>query len=299
MSSREMLLETRFEWALGHRADDLVDELAALEEQERRDPHDHELLRDPRVLVRVELHERHLPRIGLRELVDHRGDCAARRAPLGPEVDDDVGMFLDHLVEVGIGDMDGRVRAGDFHLLVRHGWHLVLLRRRFHINLSAPRRRKPPANWGRHRPRRSGECAAVRTARLSYASAWSDLCLPIRGGGWPSGTTPNRATREISGTGLSSTRRSCGSSGTSVDFMFSTWDVGTDTFRGGSRRAGRRSSRSMHRPLSWYGRVLRGAGLLIRSLEEAWPTQEFVEASPQGPYVAEIPLHLIFEAIKV
>src|SRR5438309_615843 len=208
-------------------------------------------------------------------------------------------MFLDHLVEVGIGDMDGRVRAGDFHLLVRHGWHLVLLRRRFHINLSAPRRRKPPANWGRHRPRRSGECAAVRTARLSYASAWSDLCLPIRGGGWPSGTTPNRATREISGTGLSSTRRSCGSSGTSVDFMFSTWDVGTDTFRGGSRRAGRRSSRSMHRPLSWYGRVLRGAGLLIRSLEEAWPTQEFVEASPQGPYVAEIPLHLIFEAIKV
>src|SRR5207249_11868677 len=53
-----------------------------------------------------------------------------------------------------------------------------------------------------------------------------------------------------------------------------------------------------HRPLSWYARALRGAGLLIRSLEEAWPTQEFVEASPQGPYVAEIPLHLIFEAIK-
>src|SRR5204863_4864017 len=26
-----------------------------------------------------------------------------------------------------------------------------------------------------------------------------------------------------------------------------------------------------HRPLSWYARVLRGAGLLIRSLEEAWP----------------------------
>jgi len=54
-----------------------------------------------------------------------------------------------------------------------------------------------------------------------------------------------------------------------------------------------------HRPLSWYARALRGAGLLIRSLEEAWPTQEFVEGSPQGPYVAEIPLHLIFEAIKV
>src|SRR5205809_872754 len=173
MSSREMLLETRFEWALGHRADDLVDELAALEEKQRRNPHDHELLRDPQVLVRVELHERHLPRIGLRELVDHRGDCAA-----------------------------------------------------------------------------------IRTARLAFASAWSDLCLPIRGGGWPSGTTPNRATREISGTGLSSTRRSCGWSGTSVDFMFSTWDVGTDIFRGGSRRAGRRSSRSTPRPRSSTGPVL-------------------------------------------
>ncbi len=53
-----------------------------------------------------------------------------------------------------------------------------------------------------------------------------------------------------------------------------------------------------HRPLSWYARVLRGAGLLIRSLEEAWPTPEFVEGSPQGPYVAEIPLHLVFDAIK-
>src|SRR5437773_10550459 len=107
MSSREMLLETRFEWALGHRADDLVDELAALEEKQRRNPHDHELLRDPQVLVRVELHERHPPRIGLRELVDHRGDSAAPPPPLGPEVDDYVGRMFDHLAEVGSGDMDG------------------------------------------------------------------------------------------------------------------------------------------------------------------------------------------------
>ncbi len=53
-----------------------------------------------------------------------------------------------------------------------------------------------------------------------------------------------------------------------------------------------------HRPLSWYARVLRDAGFLIRSLEEPEPTKEFIEGSPQGPYVTEIPLHLVIEAVK-
>lgn len=54
-----------------------------------------------------------------------------------------------------------------------------------------------------------------------------------------------------------------------------------------------------HRPMSWYARVLRDAGFLIRSLEEPEPTKEFIEGSPQGPYVVEIPLHLVIEAVKV
>ncbi len=54
-----------------------------------------------------------------------------------------------------------------------------------------------------------------------------------------------------------------------------------------------------HRPLSWYARALRDAGLLIRSLEEPEPTPEFLEGSPQGPLMAEIPLHLVIEAIKL
>ena len=54
-----------------------------------------------------------------------------------------------------------------------------------------------------------------------------------------------------------------------------------------------------HRPLSWYARALRDAGFLIRSLEEPEPTKEFIESSPQGPYVVEIPLHLVIEAVKV
>jgi ubiquinone/menaquinone biosynthesis C-methylase UbiE len=54
-----------------------------------------------------------------------------------------------------------------------------------------------------------------------------------------------------------------------------------------------------HRPLSWYVRVLRESGLLIRSLEEPAPTQEFVDGSPQGAFIAAIPLHLVLEAVKI
>ncbi|MGQ0796385.1 MAG: class I SAM-dependent methyltransferase [Methanobacteriota archaeon] len=54
-----------------------------------------------------------------------------------------------------------------------------------------------------------------------------------------------------------------------------------------------------HRPLSWYARAFREAGFLIRSLEEPAPTEEFVKTSPQGLYIAEIPLHLIIEGVRV
>jgi ubiquinone/menaquinone biosynthesis C-methylase UbiE len=54
-----------------------------------------------------------------------------------------------------------------------------------------------------------------------------------------------------------------------------------------------------HRPLSWYAQALREAGFLIRSLEEPEPTEEFVKTSPEGPYIAKIPLHLVIEAVRV
>jgi ubiquinone/menaquinone biosynthesis C-methylase UbiE len=59
------------------------------------------------------------------------------------------------------------------------------------------------------------------------------------------------------------------------------------------------STLGYHRPLSWYARVLRDAGFLIRSLEEPEPTQECIEQSPQGAFMVEIPLHLVIEAVKV
>lgn len=53
-----------------------------------------------------------------------------------------------------------------------------------------------------------------------------------------------------------------------------------------------------HRPLSWYVRTLRAAGFVVTALEEPAPTEEFLSVSPQGPWIAEIPLHCVIEARK-
>ena len=53
---------------------------------------------------------------------------------------------------------------------------------------------------------------------------------------------------------------------------------------------------SYHRTLATYSRLLRDAGLAITRLEEPAPDAEVLAKSPQGPYLAEIPLHLIVEA---
>ena len=54
-----------------------------------------------------------------------------------------------------------------------------------------------------------------------------------------------------------------------------------------------------HRPLSWYFRALRAAGLVVASLEEPEPTEEFLAHEPDGPWIAEIPLHCVIEAWKI
>jgi ubiquinone/menaquinone biosynthesis C-methylase UbiE len=51
-----------------------------------------------------------------------------------------------------------------------------------------------------------------------------------------------------------------------------------------------------HRPLSWYFRAFRCAGLAVTALEEPEPTGEFLEGSPRGAWIAQIPLHLVVEA---
>jgi ubiquinone/menaquinone biosynthesis C-methylase UbiE len=54
-----------------------------------------------------------------------------------------------------------------------------------------------------------------------------------------------------------------------------------------------------HRPLSWYVQALRAAGFALTALEEPEPTEEFLVASPSGPWIAEVPLHLVIEATRI
>jgi ubiquinone/menaquinone biosynthesis C-methylase UbiE len=51
-----------------------------------------------------------------------------------------------------------------------------------------------------------------------------------------------------------------------------------------------------HRTLSTYSRVLRASGLAITRLEEPEPLAEALRRSPQGPFLREVPLHLVVEA---
>lgn len=55
---------------------------------------------------------------------------------------------------------------------------------------------------------------------------------------------------------------------------------------------------SYHRSLSWYMQALRAAGLALTALEEPVPQDEFLANSSQGEWIAQIPLHLVFEAQK-
>jgi len=53
---------------------------------------------------------------------------------------------------------------------------------------------------------------------------------------------------------------------------------------------------SYHRTLTTYSRYLRDAGLAILRMAEPAPKPELIRKSPQGRFIAEIPLHLVVEA---
>ena len=65
------------------------------------------------------------------------------------------------------------------------------------------------------------------------------------------------------------------------------WRVGPDTLH---------HTVAYHRPLSWYFKAFRSAGLAVTALEEPAPTDEFLEGSPRGGWIAQIPLHIVVEA---
>jgi len=67
----------------------------------------------------------------------------------------------------------------------------------------------------------------------------------------------------------------------------------------------RKLTRAFHRPLHWYARVIRSNGLAITAMEEPEPTEEFLEKEREkegdldSAGFLEVPLHLVFEAIKL
>lgn len=58
-------------------------------------------------------------------------------------------------------------------------------------------------------------------------------------------------------------------------------------------------TRWYHRPLSWYVRALSAAGLAVTALEEPAPTEEFLQNDTDGPWIQQVPLHLVFGAVKL
>jgi ubiquinone/menaquinone biosynthesis C-methylase UbiE len=68
---------------------------------------------------------------------------------------------------------------------------------------------------------------------------------------------------------------------------------------------GIRYTLGFHRPLNWYARVFHSNGLAITAMEEPEPTQAFIEAEGEnradldGLGFLEVPLHLVFEAVKL
>jgi hypothetical protein len=69
------------------------------------------------VVVGVELGDGDLAVVVFGELFHDGGDALAGAAPGGPGVDDDVGVLLDELGEVGVRDVDGLRGRGHRGLL--------------------------------------------------------------------------------------------------------------------------------------------------------------------------------------
>jgi ubiquinone/menaquinone biosynthesis C-methylase UbiE len=57
-------------------------------------------------------------------------------------------------------------------------------------------------------------------------------------------------------------------------------------------------TRGYHRPLSWYVSVLASAGFRVDAFEEPAPGPDMLRESPQGKWIAEIPLHCVIGAVK-
>src|SRR5437762_12926685 len=87
MHLSDVFVDDFLEVVLLGEAHDRFDHLAALEDENRRDPADLELERDVRILIDVKLADGHFARVFARERVDGRTEPLAGTAPFRPEID--------------------------------------------------------------------------------------------------------------------------------------------------------------------------------------------------------------------
>src|SRR5262245_30306951 len=147
------------ELLLGRGADLARGELAALEHHQRRDRHDAVLLCGLRALVDVELDDLDLAAERAGDLLERRGDHAARPAPLGPEIDHDRLGRLEHLsLEIRVGNLANP-----------HG------RPRFVGERANPARERNPNVWTRVRSVKACHAEVSRAISASSTSAESSI----------------------------------------------------------------------------------------------------------------------------
>src|SRR3954467_10447280 len=112
LGRRGVLLELGLDHLLRDGPDDLIDDLATLEEEQHRDRTAVEAGRRLDVGVDIHLGDLHSPLVLDRKLVEDRSDDAAGATPGRPEVDDGQAvMLLDLLTERRVGDRHSVLHA--------------------------------------------------------------------------------------------------------------------------------------------------------------------------------------------
>src|SRR5437867_12640003 len=104
MTLRNMLVDDFFQRILVGEADHLLDDLASLEQEQRRNAADAELEGRVRVLVHVQLADDDPAVVIARQLLHRRRQAAAGTAPFRPEINE-YGLFAgDRLIEIAVGE---------------------------------------------------------------------------------------------------------------------------------------------------------------------------------------------------
>lgn len=113
-----MALNDFLDLIFGHRADDLIGYLAALEDQQSGDAADVEFSGGAHVFIHVELDDLELADVLARDFLDGGRKHVARTAPVGPEIDHNwlVLARVDHFrLEVRVADC---LKCAFCHLVV-------------------------------------------------------------------------------------------------------------------------------------------------------------------------------------